>query len=381
MITVLLQQILDLLAAHFPGVITLLEKLNLIEPDVEEIRQDVDIIRNTANVMNGNIQLVYTQARLIKDNTDLIKADTANISSNSTTIANNIGTISTNTGRAASFAEDCANNTLDIDQKITSIASDTTQMRADNQTLISNTNDIESYLLAMSYGLVKTTAANGNPINFNTDLIEELPLVRAEITPIQAGSGTPSPANPRALSGISSLDVVLNGDTTSISLGGPIYKGNVDVTNGNIIKTHDIFVFDGSEAWSLYDTHIFRLITTGYNWLPNNSLNWGKGYLSNIMQTDTRSPNVAGLLNNSFYITSQYIYARFDDYNTLTDFTTALTSTPLQLIAPISTPAASTTTPATFTSTPGDNQISANSNADLTITYKESVANYIANNT
>ena len=373
MITVLLQQILDLLSAHFPGVITLLEKLNLIEPDVEEIRQDVDVIRNTANVMNGNIQLVYTQARYIKDNTDLIKADTSNISTKTDLISNNISTISTNTGRAASFAEDCANNTLDIDQKITSIASDTTQMRSDNQTLISNTNDIESYLLAMSYGLVKTTAANGNPVSFNTDLIEELPIVRAEISPIQAGSGTPSPSNPRALSGISSLDVDFNGNTTTFSLGGTVYGGELDIKSGAGVSKFGLITFDGTESWT----------KSGNSYRTTNSISGADTSTGrNFVYCDKGEYLASGLAENGCWITSGRFY--FLPPSSVTDASemqTWVSNNNLTCCYPLANPTALTTTPATFTSTPGDNQISANANADLTITYKESVANYIANNT
>lgn len=378
MITVLLQQILDLLTAHFPGVISLLEKLNLIEPDVEEIRQDVDAIRNTTSVMSGTLSATNNLVGSIKTNTDGIVSNVITIRNDTSTISNNIGTISTNTGRAASFAEDVANNTLDIDQKITSIASDTTQMRADNQTLISNTNDIESYLLAMSYGLVKTTAANGNPITFNTDLIEELPIVRAEIIPIQAGSGTPSPDNPRALSGISSLDVVMNGETTSISLGGTVYAADVDIGNGTGTETFGYLTFNGSESW---------VNTTSVNGvrlqIPTMKAGSRQPGWCNMFANDTSSPfrisfGASGSPSNIIYLVNAYDIPGVSDAAT---FKTWLSNNNLSIVYPLATPNSLTTTPATFTSVPGDNQISANSNADLTITYKESVANYIANNT
>ena len=379
MITVLLQQILDLLSAHFPGVITLLEKLNLIEPDVEEIRQDVEAIKNVSNDINANIQMVYIQSRYIKDNTDLIKADTSNISTKTDLISNNISTISTNTGRAASFAEDTANNTLDIDQKITSIASDTTQIRSDNQTLISNTNDIESYLLAMSYGLVKTTAANGNPVSFNTDLIEELPIVRAEISPIQAGSGTPAPDNVRALSGISSLDVVMNGETTTISLGGTVYGAELDIVNGKLSDNYGIITLNGSETWQNFSSgNGYSVEIAGMK-----DSSWAPGW-SDVFPVDPELTDVYHIVlgarttpNKRAYFAQVKNLPGVSDINT---WKTWLSNNNVTIIYP-KTPVVSSITPATFESTPGDNQISANSNADLTITYKESVANYIANNT
>lgn len=380
MITVLLQQILDLLTAHFPGVISLLEKLNLIEPDVEEIRQDVDVIRTKTTDTNNVINAILNRFNTLNNNIDTVfKPKIQNISDKTDIISNTIGTISTNTGRAASFAEDVANNTLDIDQKITSIASDTTQMRSDNQTLISNTNDIESYLLAMAYGLVKTTAANGNPINFNTDLIEELPIVRAEISPIQAGSGTPSPDNPRALSGISSLDVVMNGETTSISLGGTVYAADVDIVKGVLSDNYGIITLDGSENWQNYSSG--NGFSTEITNMKDSS--WAVGW-SDVFPVDPELSNVYHIVLGARTTPNKRAY--FSEVKNLPGVTdvaswkTWLSNNNVTIIYP-KIPIVSSITPATFTSTPGNNQISANSNADLTITYKESVANYIANNT
>ena len=374
MITVLLQQILDLLSAHFPGVITLLEKLNLIEPDVEEIREDVDVIRTKTTDTNNVINAILNRFNTLNNNIETIfKPKIQNISDKTDIISNSIGTISTNTGRAASFAEDCANNTLDIDQKITTIASDTTQIRSDNQTLISNTNDIESYLLAMAYGLVKTTAANGNPINFNTDLIEELPIVKAEISPIQAGSGTPAPDNVRDISGISNLDVVMNGDTESISLGETVYRGDLDVKTGSGSSDLLLVTYDGSEPWGTNGTSGVYLSVIGLGYLEVVSCNRFAPLpngTSGSMGNNTLRLNTPG--NN--------LLVKYPDALTAPDFITYLQNNPLQVLYR-KTPSALSTAPATFTSVPGDNQISANTNADLTITYKESVANYIANNT
>ena len=374
MITVLLQQILDLLSDHFPGIIALLEKLNLIEPDVEEIRQDVDVIRTKTTDTNNVINSILNRFNTLDTNIQTsIKPNIQNISDKTDIIANTIGTISTNTGRAASFAEDVANNTLDIDQKITSIASDTTQMRSDNQTLISNTNDIESYLLAMAYGLVKTTAATGNPINFNTDLIEELPLVRAEISPIQAGSGTPSPANPRALSGISSLDVDFNGNTTQLNLGGTVYAGDLDIKSGNGVSKFGLITFDGTESWTK-SGNAYRTTNT----ITGADTSTGR----NFVYCDKGEYLSSGLAENGCWISSGRFY--FLPPASVTDATQMqawVGNNNLTCVYPLATPTALTTTPASFSSIPGDNQISANSNADLTITYKESVANYISNNT
>lgn len=246
MITVLLQQILDLLSDHFPGVISLLEKLNLIEPDVEEIRQDVDAINtNVSSILataNGirmfTENIAQTVSNEIKNDVNSIKLDTANIK-------NNISTISTNTGRAASFAEDCANNTLDIDQKITSIASDTTQMRADNQTLIANTNDVETIL---ALGLTKDI--NQAAGSFETDLNNNLKSLIVQI---------PADSN-----GISGLNII---KTKKNILGGARLLNNLQntLTNGTTDLVNKTFTYSSgytiNPGWSFSKGITFKANT------------------------------------------------------------------------------------------------------------------------
>lgn len=219
MITVLLQQILDLLTAHFPGVISLLEKLNLIEPDVEEIRQDVDVIRTKTTDTNNVINAILNRFNALNNNIEtFFKPKIQNISDKTDIIANTIGTISTNTGRAASFAEDCANNTLDIDQKITSIASDTTQMRADNQTLIANTNDVETIL---ALGLTKDI--NQSAGSFETDLNNNLKSLIVQI-----------PADSNGISGLNIIKTkknILGGSRLLKNSQDYISSGTTDLVN------------------------------------------------------------------------------------------------------------------------------------------------------
>ena len=255
MITVLLQQILDLLTAHFPGVISLLEKLNLIEPDVEEIRQDVDAINTNVSSILGTANgikmftenIAQTVSNEIKNDVNSIKVDTSNIK-------NNISTISTNTGRAASFAEDVANNTLDIDQKITSIASDTTQMRADNQTLISNTNDVETIL---ALGLTKDI--NQAAGSFETDLNNNLKSLIVKI-----------PADSNGISGLNIIKTKKNilGGSRFLANAQAYISGTTDLVNKTFTfssaTTPDSSTsFTGDVAYKFKENTQYTFIITG----------------------------------------------------------------------------------------------------------------------
>ena len=162
--TVLLQAILDLLkgfvetwgnfAQYILDVLAdIFEKLGLLEDisdDVEAIKDnsqdiasDVGTIKtNTTNANNYLSQIqtntgsVVTPVTQIKSNTDVIVTNTTSIASTNTAISNNMSGIASSASSAAAFAEDCANNTLDIYDKMVTVASDTTQMRADNQVII-----------------------------------------------------------------------------------------------------------------------------------------------------------------------------------------------------------------------------------------------------
>ena len=277
MITVLLQQILDLLTAHFPGVISLLEKLNLIEPDVEEIRQDVDAIRNTTSVMSGTLASTNNLVGSIRTNTDGIASNVIAIRNNTNTISNNISTISTNTGRAASFAEDCANNTLDIDQKITSIASDTTQMRSDNQVLISNTNDIET-LIGM--GLAKDV--NQDAGSFETDLTDNLKSMIVNIPPDTNG-----------ISGFNIIKTKLN------ILGGTRLLKNSQnyVSSGTIDLVNKTFTFSSGASTTpgvTFSNNMTFKPHTEYTFIFTAAKTSGNGFNIRIYYTDGTYLNISG---------------------------------------------------------------------------------------
>lgn len=107
-------------------------------------------------------------------------------------------------------------------------------------------------ILASGIGSIEGSAS-GSVASFNDggDNIPAKSLV-AEIVATQAGSGTPSPSNPRAISGYT--DVVIKNDvqettqaTYTISLGSTVYMGTLNVTTGILTVTHAYQVYDGSE--------------------------------------------------------------------------------------------------------------------------------------
>lgn len=252
----------------------------------------------------------------------------------------------------------------------------------DHQNPIAAINDLQDYIVD---SILPTDTVSGAVASL-PDGADGIPVksFKTLITPIQAGSGTPSPSNPRAISARSQFVATQeDGNNTQIDqktilLGDTVYGGIADITNGSVEIEHDLFTFDGSEGWSATDTHIFRLITTGNNWLPVNAANWAKGYLSNILQTDTRATGATSdkLPDHSFYITSQYLYVRCDEYSTAQEFTTALGTTNLQIYVPKATVSSSEIEAEVFETVKGDNNFYTDC-GDSTVEYKADVQLYI----
>lgn len=97
----------------------------------------------------------------------------------------------------------------------------------------------------------------GNIVTFNNLTNKEITSLECKILPIQEGTGTPSPSNPRPISGTSVLDIYHSGadtsdyDTTSVPLGQTVYGGSAEIVGGTGSKNKSARVLDGTEGWFL----------------------------------------------------------------------------------------------------------------------------------
>ena len=95
-----------------------------------------------------------------------------------------------------------------------------------------------------------TRSASGAAASFNADQIAPLDSLVVSITPVQSGSGDPSPENVRPISGWTGANIVVSptleaadGTTYSASWqadAGTVYRGTPDVTTGVLTVTHEI---------------------------------------------------------------------------------------------------------------------------------------------
>jgi hypothetical protein len=84
--------------------------------------------------------------------------------------------------------------------------------------------------------------------------VEGFPLnVISQITPMQAGSGDPSPTNVRPLSAHTAVKVTIANDTESAEynteFGQAVYAGTFDWSTGLLTLTHKMYTVTGDELW------------------------------------------------------------------------------------------------------------------------------------
>ena len=121
-----------------------------------------------------------------------------------------------------------------------------------------NPTDAIEYVRNFLMSQLPVNSASGSIANFNTSLA--LPLVsgKFDIVASQAGSGTPSPSNPRAIIGYTGMNINHSDEDTTnptvypITFGsaGTVYGGEVDIKIGKLRGTYNEYIFNGSESWA-----------------------------------------------------------------------------------------------------------------------------------
>ena len=86
--------------------------------------------------------------------------------------------------------------------------------------------------------LLTVSSASGSIATFDTDLTDNLIKCVADIQAVQSGTGTPSPSNPRSISGFSNCVITANSTPITVALGQTVYGGYLNVLSGVLTITH-----------------------------------------------------------------------------------------------------------------------------------------------
>lgn len=379
MITVLLQKIIDMLTDHFPAVITLLSKLNLIEEDTEEMRGNLDSMKTTLEDVDTQATTAAGKLTTIDTTLTATAGNVASIKNNSDAIKNNIITMSTNVGNVAAYTQDTANNTLDIDQKITSIASDTTDIRTSNDDIYAESSKIyDAVKWLLSDKDIEETETGENSVSFDTDYTEDLVKLDVGLTATQSGTGDPAPDNVRPISGYSNMGLTVNGQNVVIALGQTVYGGVLDVVNGILTITKNYISISQVQNKSENASGYFWYGSTSYYTIPA-ILALNSGVMCNRL-IPTLNLNTG--TQEGYYTFFENGIIRWKEQGALTvnDYNTYLTSNPLTIAYNLKTPITVSLTPEQITTIKGLNTISTDTNGEITVTYKESIKHYLDKN-
>lgn len=190
----------------------------------------------------------------------------------------------------------------------------------------------------------------GNIVTFNNLNNKNITSLDCKILPIQEGTGTPSPSNPRPISGTSVLDIYHSGadtsdyDTTLVTLGQEIMGGTADVVGGVGEKTQGYGKITDLATNYFYSTSNKRWEVSGIPNLksfPSRSI---EGLLSDIWQ-----PNAVAYTGDEgkFFTVNGVIYFYTSNSDTLDG----------NIVYPLATPTPFTFTEVTVESLEGVNNI------------------------
>ncbi len=131
------------------------------------------------------------------------------------------------------------------------------------------------------------------------------------------------------------------GNTYIVEFGQTIYGGRLVYANGewSIEATHQLVICDGTEDWSEYTTNKFfanNVVGEYENEVTS------EGYLTNqyLFQGDGSTSSNGVNTDKRVYMQARYgrVWIYDTSYSTVTDLTTALSNTPLQILYPLETP-------------------------------------------
>lgn len=121
----------------------------------------------------------------------------------------------------------------------------------------------------------------GNPASFEASGNGKLLSLSVPFSPIQSGSGNPSPDNVRPISGLTGLSVYVSpttaqADATTYAVdwnseAGTVYGGTLEVVTGVLTVDRAYKAFDGTEDWGIVNGAYFMTVVGTLNSVVNDS--------------------------------------------------------------------------------------------------------------
>ena len=211
---------------------------------------------------------------------------------------------------------------------------------------------------------------SGNPVTFDA-VAAPLQQLRVDFSPVQAGSGDPSPTNVRPISGWTGLTATVNGSAVPVSWeseAGTVYGGYVDLVSGELVAEWTSVIYDGSETWGVsYGVNFYTMAPATFV-RPSSS--------QTLICNEVKSIDAAeSLVNGTCKITGSgnvnFQIGKMIGISTVDDFKLWLKDHPIQICSALTTPIHYQLAPQAIRAITGSNTISSDGGT-ITVTYRES---------
>lgn len=237
----------------------------------------------------------------------------------------------------------------------------------------------------MAAAELKLETVTGTTLNFTTMAVMPLQECAAAFSPVQNGSGTPSPSNVRPITGRTGITIYRSGPDTSSpesfaatwqTEAGTVYAGSVDVATGVLTINEKLITLNGESGWRVSGTNKF--------YCPMNVVAPDMKHIINLPCVSnmyafggySNSGSSGVSVNGNYYL--QYYGSDdhpewnrtwvYDTSYTLEQFKMMLNTTPLQATYPI-TPVTVQLDPVTIETLAGVNIIWSDASGNMTVKY------------
>ena len=215
----------------------------------------------------------------------------------------------------------------------------------------------------------------GNPITTSNAIASNANSCSVSFTPIQAGSGTPSPSNPRSISGRTEINLDVNGNIINVPFGETVYGGTCDVISGNITSIVKYLRLNGTESWSQSSSLSPASVAAGYvryfTTLSSPDLaELNANTICSILPTiSTSTYNTQSAGSCRTENTNRYeVLLKSSDFPTASDWRTYLSNNPMDVCYKLAAPKSISISAHVVPLNEGSNTISANADS-ITINY------------
>lgn len=226
-------------------------------------------------------------------------------------------------------------------------------------------------------GIITLFTKEGNPISIDNAVAGRVYDLVVNMSPKQAGTGTPSPTNVREITGYDGLTITVNGDDITISFEDVAYGGTLDPTTGLLTITHALVTYDGSEdeEWEDYSSGSAAAYamtgTLPYDakFLPSQTGVLTANYLESITAADTWGAYDYFITQSTAMTGAKFVVGLKDISTTVAALKTYLSTHNLVVRYTLATQVTAHITPVRVTLVTGSNTLSSDAGTTMDLKY------------